>query len=244
MILEELLDHTAKDLLDDRTDLVDGEPDSLFSDEVIVRYLAAAEERLCRRAWALVDIGHAQAGVLTLVEGKTLYTLHPSVLRVLTATPTDEEFPLHRTTDARLVAYRGESPDYFDVNASDTIAPGRPLAFTTDAGTRRLRLFRTPSADEAGLKLVLQIARLPVCKLDVAKVKESPEVDAQWHLDMCNYAAGKCLLHPNVDSQQRADGKRMVDDFERAVRECRQERERAWHAEPRPQFSSSTARCG
>src|SRR3990167_9151445 len=58
--LEELLEHIGA-YLDDRHDLVDGDPDELWSDALIVRFLNQAQRIHARRAWSIVDKGHATA---------------------------------------------------------------------------------------------------------------------------------------------------------------------------------------
>lgn len=237
----DLLAYVASEFLDDRTELLDGEPDSLWSNKTLVRYLNAAQERLARRAWLLVDIANPVAGVIPLVEGKTVYTLHKSILRVLDATFDDAVVTLPRSTDADMRGYMPPSPDFFDVNALSARTPGNPLAIATDVGSHLLRITPAPDEDQAGLKLYLRVARLPVCPLEHDKPKGEPEVDEHWHLEMCSYAAGRALQHPTADSNQKTLGKGMVDDFERIVREARQERERAWASEPRPEFCSSTS---
>lgn len=237
----DLLAFVAGEFLDDRTELLDGDPDSLFSNKTLVRYLNAAQERLARRAWLLVDVGHAQAGVIVLVEAKTLYTMHKSVLRLLDATFDDAVVTVPRSTDADIRGTLPPSPDYFDVNTITARTPGDPLAIATDAGTRLLRVTPAPSADQAGMKLYLRVARLPVCPLDAKDLKGEPEIDEQWHLDMCKYAAGQALQHPTADSNHKTLGKGLVEDFERVVREARQERERAWSSPPRAEFCSTTA---
>lgn len=237
----DLLAYVASEYLDDRTELLDGDPDSLWSDRTLVRYLNAAQERLARRAWLLVDIGHPKAGVITLVTGKTVYTWHQSVLVVLDATFDEDVVTLPRSTDADIRGALPPSPDFFDVNTVTARTPGNPLAIATDVGTRLLRVTPAPAADQAGLKLYLRVARLPICPLEHDKPKGEPEIDSQWHLDMCHYAAGMALQKPTADSSQKTQGKALVDDFERVVREARQERERAWASPSRPEYCSSTA---
>lgn len=241
MNVQDLLAYTAAEFLDDRTELVDGEPDSLWSSKTLTRYLNAAQERLCRRAWALVDIGHAQAGVITLVEGKTVYTLHKSVLRVLGLTFDTGVVPLPGMSDADIQGAVVPTTDFFDYITVTARTPGNPLAFSRDAGTRLIRVTPAPAAAQAGLKLYLKVARLPTCPLEHDKPKQCPEVDEQWHLDMCRYAAGCALTHPTADSQQKTLGASLKEDFERVVRELRQERERAWSSIPRAEFCSTTA---
>lgn len=242
MNLGELLTHTANEYLDDRTDLDDGDDDSLWSDKTIVRYLNEAQRILCRRSWVLIDIGHPVAGVIVLQTGKEDYPLHKSVLRVYKATPTDTDLALARTTDSRLSYASPANPEFFDVNTPTTATPGRPLAITSDIASRTVRVFPVPSSVEAGIRIELKVARMPVCFLDVTKKAESPEVPEEWHLDLCKYAAGQCLTrHADVDAELRSVGRSLLDDWERALKEARQERTRQEYAEPRPRFASSTA---
>lgn len=236
----ELLAYVASEFLDDRTKLLDGDDDSIWSDKTLTRYLNAAQTRLARRAWLLVDIGNTTAGVITMVTAKTVYTLHRSVLRVLDATFDDAVVPLPRMADADIRGVLPPTPDYFDVNTVTARTPGVPLAIATDVGTRLVRVTPAPASDQAGFKLYLRVARLPLCQLDHSKPKGEPEIDEQWHLDMCRYAAGMALQHPTADSNHKTLGKGLVEDFERVVREARQERERAWAAPSRPEFCSTT----
>ena len=213
MNLGELLTHTAKEYLDDRTDLDDGDDDSLWADKTLVRYFNEAQRILCRRSWVLIGIGHPVAGVITLQAGKENYPLHKSVLRVYKATPTDTDLALARTTDGRLSYASPANPEFFDVNTPTTVAPGRPLAITSDIASRTVRVFPAPSSTEAGLKVELKVARMPVCWLEVGKNNESPEVPEEWHLALCQYAAGKCLTQSSsADAELRSVGRDLLSD--------------------------------
>ncbi len=243
MKLSELLEHTASAFLDDRTDLLAGDPDELWSDKVITRYLNAAQERLCRRSWVLIDIANPTAGVITLRTGKALYPLHKSVLRVYSATPEDTDIPLGRTQDERLrwLPSALTDPQHWGEAFPFTTSQGRPSSFATDAASRVMRVYRTPSTVENGLKLGLKVARLPSCSLDVADKDNSPEIPEEWHLDLCTYAAGRCLQQPSIDSTNRTLARELLAQFEVVVKEARQERERQEAAPERPVFASTTA---
>ena len=245
MKLEELLEHTAKDFLDDRTDLVDGDPDELWSNKVVVRYFNEAQRRLCRRAWVLVDTSHPQAGRIVLATGKTLYPLHKSVLKVLAVTPTGQLAPLAHSTDARLAGRLPEDPDDFDASLVEPITPGPPLAISTDAGTRLLRVAPAPAVAQNGLVVALKVARMPSCDLTIDKMDAEPEVPEEWHLEVISkYAAGKCLTHPNVDDSAKTEGRRLLAEVEAAIHEARQERIRLWSAPSKFWFASTTACLG
>lgn len=244
MRLDELLEHT-RTYLDDATELLDGDPDILWPDTLIVRYLNEAQRILTRRAWVIIETGVAPAGVITLVTGKALYPLHKSVLRVFDATPTTQTSALGRGTDAQLRNPNPTAGDAFDVgeaaSRAGTTETGAAIAFATDAGSRMLRVYRTPTAAENGTQVVLKVARMPVCYLDVNELTKSPEVPEEWHLELCSYAAGRCLMQPNIDSQSKADGRELLAGFEKLVKEARQERQRAEMGTGRWAFASTTA---
>lgn len=247
MKLSEMLAHVGGDLLDDRTALLDGDNDQLFSDELITRYLNQAQKILCRRAWCLIETGIAPAGIITLQVGKVLYPLHRSVLRVLDATPTTQTAPLGRADDVNLRNPYPPSSDAFDIGEQAAIAgttlaiPGAPLAIATDTGSRTIRVAPPPAAAQAGLQIVLRVARLPICDLDVSKPDASPEVPIDWHMDMCEYAAGKCLKQPNVDATSKGEANDMLARFDALVLEARRDRQRAGLGGDRWGFASTTA---
>lgn len=247
MNLEELLEQTAKEHLDDRTDLIDGDPDELWPDTTLVRYMNEAQRILCRRAWIIIETGIAPAGQIVLVTGKTLYTYHKSILRVFDATPDGQLTPLGRADDINLRNPYPPSADAFDVGQAAAIAantlniPGPPLAVASDAGTKQLRVAPAPSSDQNGLIVNLKVARMPICFLDVEKMDGVPEVPEEYHLWLCDYAAGRALTQANVDGQAKADGRELVTGFMQNVKEARQDRQRANLGGDRWAFASSTA---
>lgn len=239
MTLEELLEHIGA-YLEDRQELVDGDPDELWPDALIVRFLNQAQRIHARRAWSIVDEGHSTAGVIVLKTGVVTYPLHKSVLRVLSAVPSDQDWVLGLSSDAALRMAQPKLDAPYDLNGTET-ETGRPLAFATDAATRSLRIYRTPTSVENGLKVILKVARLPVTWLMIDDMQGEPEVPEDYHLDLADYACGRCLMQPNVDGQGKTDGRELLANFNEAVLEARRDRQRAW-LEPGPWvFASSTA---
>ena len=88
MTLDDMLTYTASELLDDRTELVTGDNDDLWSDEYLCRQFNEAQKILARRAWVIIEYGTTPAGSITLRTGVSVYPLHKSVLRVYDGTPT------------------------------------------------------------------------------------------------------------------------------------------------------------
>lgn len=248
MKLADMLTHTASELLDDRTELATGDNDDLWSDAYLVRQFNAAQNLLCRRAWAIIEYGKAPAGVIVLATGKSLYTWHPAALKIFDATPSTQVAPLGRTEDVLLRDPTPAGGDAFDVGEAaareDTALTGATLAFATDAGTRQLRVYPTPTSTQNGIVVSLKIARLPIDELTLDDTEAEPEVDAQWHLAICEYAAGKALTLPNVDADQKSEGRRLLAEFAETVRLARQERIRAEAGGDRWAFSSTTSLCG
>lgn len=248
MVLSELLDYVASVYLDDRTDLIDGDPDELWSDATIVRFLAEGERIICRRAWSIIEYGVAPAGVITLQTGKILYPLHPSVLRVYDATPSIQDGPLGRGSDLGLRDPVPPDADAFDRGEAASLAgittepPGAAVAFASDAATRTLRVWPAPAAAQSGVQIFLRVARMPINALSLDNLDASPEISEEQHMALADYAAARCLLFPNVDSDQKAEGRLLLADFHRQVREFRQDRQRAERDNSRWAFSSTTAR--
>ena len=243
MKTSELIQFVAKDLLDDRTDMLSGESDELFSDATIIRHLAEAERILCRRAWVLEDNGSVcgtKASRIQLVENRTDYQLDKSILFVKSVRLSDSDIDLVR------VGYEDNRPrghftgaaalDYWDVNSSYVENPGRPGRFSTDMGTRVIRVRQKPDATAAALKLNLVVVRMPINPISTTTPDASPEVPEDFHMMLGYYAAGKCLTMPTVDAELRSLGKSYVADFNAAVLEAKRDRQRLQQSEPRHRF--------
>ena len=256
MRLAEMLEHTAQALLDDRTDLVSGTGDELWSDAFLTRMFNEAQNLLCRRSWAIIEYGKPPAGSITLRAGVSLYPLHPSILRVFDGTPTLQTAPLGRTEDINLrdtslvTPYPADAFNAVELGSAASLAggsatlSGAPLAFATDAASRTLRVFPPPTSVQEGLRVVMKVARLPICPLSLDDTNAEPEVPAEFHEALCHYAAGRALVLPNADSAWNAEGRRLLAEFDETVRQARQERQRAEASSYRWNFSSSTATLG
>jgi len=253
MTLDEMLVYTASEFLDDRTDLVDGENDDLWSDDYLVRQFNEAARILCRRSWAIIEYGTVPAGSITLRTGVSVYPLHKSVLRVFDGTPTTQSAPLGRSEDINLrdtsvvTPYPADTFNAVELGSAASLAggsatlSGAPLAFASDAASRTLRVFPPPTVDQNGLKVVMKIARLPINELTLDDVSAEPEVPTEFHMALCHYAAGRALVLPNVDADQKVEGRRLLAEFDQVVREARQERQRAEASTYRWNFASTTA---
>ena len=234
----ELIEYVAKDMLDDRADMLSGESDQLFSDDVIAKRLAEAENILCRRAWVLEDTGASCATRIQLVENKTDYQVDKSVLFVKSVRLSDSEIDLKRVgyddNRARASLFHMDSP--WDVNSTYVENSGRPSRYSTGVGMRTIRVRQKPDAASSLLKLHLIVVRMPINAISVANGDKSPEIPEEFHMDLASYAAGKCLSLPTLDAAQRTAGRELLADFDARVKEAKRDRQRWQQSMPQHRF--------
>lgn len=250
MNLEELLEYTAEQYLDDRTDLVDGDSDELWSDSFLVRQFNEGQRILANDAWCIIEYGVAPAGIVTLQTGRELYPLHKSILKVYDATPTTQPYPLGRTDDAKQRMPYPPHMDAFALGEAASLAgstlnqPGVPISISTDPASSTMRVSPAPSSDQNGVQVIMKVARLPIKWLDLAKPNECPEIPEDWHIAICEFAAGKALTLPNVDADQKVEGRRLLDAFDDTVKKARRRRQRMEINDSRWGFNSQTSQLG
>lgn len=234
----ELIEYVARDLLDDRTDMLSGESDEVHSDDKIARFLAEAENIMCRRAWVLEDAAASAVTRIQLVEGKNEYRLDKSVLHVKYVRLSDSDVDLCRAgyETARPRGYMTHPDGAWDVNYPYIQTPGRAERYSLDIGVRTLRLDRKPDADAAMLKLHIAVVRMPLKPISASCPDASPEIPEELHSDLGLYAAGKCLALPTIDAESRTRGKELMSDFWAAVAAARLDRQIISHSEPRTYF--------
>lgn len=233
MKTSELLDHTASVLLDDRADLLEGESDSLWKDETIVRYLNDAQEKLCRWAWVLedksiqsIDQANNKICEITLKEGRTDYSVSKSIIRIKSVRLSDSDVDLRNVSydDNRVIAYGNNYADYWDVNQISIASNGRPRLWSADMGNKVLKVRNAPDTATALLKLHLVVVRMPVKPLSVRDMEREPEVDPEYHLRLCEYAAAKCLESQTVDADRRQNAKDWLAEFDEEMENAYKEK--------------------
>lgn len=235
----ELIDLVASDMLDDRKNLISGESDVLFPDSLIARYLAEAERTLCRRAWVLEDAGASAATRIQLAAGKGEYPVDKSVLFVKAVRLSDSDLDLVRVGyNGNRVSSAIKDSEPWDVNYAYVENPGRPSRYSTDVGTRVIRLRQKPDAASALLKLYLSVVRMPLAPISAENGSGTPEVAEEYHLDLALYAAGKCLNRPTVEAELRTLGRQWIKEFDERVAEARRDRNRFTQSEPQHHFGA------
>lgn len=238
----ELLDHLAAHVLDDRAEMLNGSPDELWSDEVLIRWLNEGARELCRKAWVLEDVAHPTAGTIALVAGTKEYALHASVVRVLSARLSDTD------VDLLPVAYDRIRPQMDALTPLDDflyptypyVEPSnRPQVYATQVATRRIRVRPAPDATTvaAAPSLLMRVSRMPIVELAASEPNREPEIPAEFHLSLTDYAAWRALTIPAADAALRSLGAgEYKPKWLTTVNEARRERERAEMAHPTWRF--------
>lgn len=225
--------------LDDRVSRLSGVSDELISDELIVTFLNEAQRRLCDEAWVLEDLKTPEVCQIQLRENVTDYALHPSILGIKSVRLSDSDLDLSRVNyyDNRLHLTQGdEDGSFWDTSAVTTESAGRPSRWSSDMGTRALRVRLKPDSVAAPLKLKLAVVREPVCVLDVSNPEACPEVEPKYHLAMIKYAAGNCAVGGDVDIAMVAKGRGWIKDFEAELERAKRFKRRLQNAPPRYRF--------
>lgn len=235
MTLDELLSELRENILHDRSDRVEGTPDYLWSDATLIRYINESERRFARRGLVLRDNATPEATQVTLVAGQANYTLHPSVLAVISARLTSETRDLTRTGHSALDGYRPPTDAIVDTSYATGLLPGKPLAYATDeaialddSGTLQnvsIRVYPEPTADYAEQVIQLRVLRMPLRRFTVEDLGQEllPEIPEDHHLEMLDWAAYLALRIVDVDGGMPARAAEFRDSFEIHVRQARTE---------------------
>lgn len=228
MTLQELLDELRGNLLRDTSTLKNGPPDHYWSDESLVLYINNAHRRFARRALCLRDDTTPEVVQFNLVAGKNVYTLHPSILRVMSARHQDSNVDLVRITHMTSFTFSNPNTDYLDYATTST--QGEPKRFATDEGVEvgdehQVRMFidPTPNADQTDKIINLRVIRLPLEPLTIDGLTADAEIPEDWQLDMLEWAAWRALRNWDVDAEAVEKAERHRKRFDEAVAECLKE---------------------
>lgn len=199
MKLQDLLTELRENILHDRTDQVAGQTDRLWDDTTLVRYIDEAQNRFARVGLVLRDATTPEVTEVTLVTGQDTYTLHDSVLGVLSARYSTDEVDLQRLDHPAIGGQPRIVDGLFDPAQVGLLPPGKPIAYTTDEqiaadsedrwSAVHLRVYPIPTADYAGDVVKLRVVRLPLEPLCSTRLSAQPEIPAVHHIEMLDYAA-------------------------------------------------------
>jgi len=231
---QELLNHLSKQILRDRPSTVTGGVHTpLWSNETLVLYLNQAQNLFARRTYCLIDSSTADplgvdpvpgaATQFDTVAGTAVYSLHASVLTVLSARLSTSTSDLSRVSHDELrPSYAPSLYPWPDLSTPP--ANQQPRMYSTQEGTKKIEFGPTP---DAVYTIILRVARLPLSPLSTSDLTASPEIPEEYHLDLCDWAAYLALSEPEVDGNAADRAAEYRGRFMDALRMARQDLHRS-----------------
>ncbi len=232
MNLRDLLSELRENILHDRSDRVEGQSDRLWSDATLVRYINEAQRKLCREGLVLRDGSTDAATLVTLATNTAEYTLHESVIYVVSARLAGEEADMKRIGHEAL-RMNAHAPDnrIWDTAGWQVLQPGKPTAFSTDEELRandtgslntiRLSVYPKPSSDYDAETIRMRVVRMPLQDLTKCNHEEVPEVNPDFHMSLLDWAAHLALRIQDVDAGNSSASERHKKAFEETVYRAR-----------------------
>lgn len=243
MKLSDLLSELRENILHDRSDRVSGSTDYLWSDETLVRYINEAQNRFARKGLVLRDGTTPEVCEVTLATNTDTYTLHPSVLAVISVRHEDDTYDMVRTGHSTLGMYQTPDTPYWDPSTYTALPPGKPLVWNTDEqvladdydslSTVQLRIYPKPSSSYNSDKLKLRVVRMPLEQLVATRLSAVPEIPSAHHIEMLDWAAYLALRVADIDAGAPVRASEFRETFEQHVRQARREAMRKMFA-PQP----------
>lgn len=229
MKLSDLLDDLRDNILNDRGTST-GDDDKLWSDATLIRYINEAQRRFAKRSFVIRDSRNTEVVDVTVLEGVTEYDLHPSIIAVISAKIEDATTDLIRVGHTVLGQYTTQNSVIYP-SAFEQASPAAPMAFATDetlvedddgtVATVSMRVFPTPRAEDAGTVIKMRVVRMPLDDLTTANRNAIPEVPADHHMEMLDWAAYLALRIVDNDAGNAKRAQEFANSFESHVVEAR-----------------------
>lgn len=230
MELRELLDELRGNVLRDVSTVVNGDPDELWSDATLVRYLRDAEEKFVAGTLCLRDSLTPAVSTITLVSGQADYVLDKRVIDIYNAQFIGADNNRTLLTPSSYGTRAGSLGELTpNVAMCDPQETGQPRLYYTDRDTGMVGFYPIPGDDQVPYTIRLQVARRPLNPLNANDLDASPEIPDEYHLDLVEWACWRALRNHDADidgdpaniaivmARASAHKKR----FEEAIAECK-----------------------
>lgn len=194
---QELIDYTRNSVLKDTA------LPPLWSDDLLLLYLNEAERLFARRTHALLDDSSPFTSITTQV-GVPEYSLNKSILFVYSAIIPGQSRPLQDRS-------RAFFPNYLPTSV------GMPRWYAMNEADKTVRFMPVP---EAVYTVALRVARLPLRDIDY---ETSPEIPEQYHVDLAEYVAARCLNVNDVEGINVAQSDMFMKSWGRRLSEAKNE---------------------
>lgn len=242
MNLGDQLEELRYNILRDRSDLIAGDSDSLWSDTTLLRYIKDGERRFARQSLILRDSTTAEVTQVRLKLGVQTYVLHPSVISVISSsyTPVNAtQYDLMRSGHSLITQMVPNEVLQFDpANPwSAQLPPGPPIAYFTDETlvfARQARVtfsvYPVPSATEDGTTVFMRVIRMPMTKYSLDSLDRESELPEDYQLDALEWAAYRAQRTWDGDAGAPTNAAQHKSAFDDAVVAAKREAKRKMFA--------------
>jgi len=173
----------------------------LVTDEAIIGWANEAEREACIRGDLLLDTTEA-AGLTTfaVTPGTAVYSLHPKVLRIASAT-----FTRDGITRPHPLELKGL--DWMERTHMGAYQAARPCVLADD-GRHNIHLWPMPGI---GGTLQLRLYRLPL--QDMADPDDEPEIAEHLHLGLIDWILYRAWSRPHADMEDQPKAGNALGEF-------------------------------
>lgn len=238
MTLAEQLYELRTNILRDRSDLIVGNDDSLWSDETLLNYIKDGERKFARGTLVIRDGTTPNLTRVKLKNGVKTYPLDKSILAVLSAKFNDRQSDLVRSGHAMVTL--SQPTTYFEFNplADYHIPPGVPVAYYTDETLVfnsqqgvNLSIYPVPGPNEDGLYVFMRVVRVPVTGYGLNCLERESEIPEDYQLDTLEWAAYRAQRTFDGDAGAPTSADAHAAAFAKAVTDCVRDMKRAEFAQ-------------
>ncbi len=176
--------------------LNDASIDGMFTDTTLYGYLSEGQDKFCEDTGYFTDLSNFS---LTLQSDVAVYPIPDRIVQILDIW--DGTRKLCKVLTGEVVQVSQEGP---------------PASWQTDQETGVIKLFPTPTSEEHGDKLVLQVWRHSL--EDLAVAENDPEIPPRFHRACIEWASYKAFSHHDMETQdpvKAADHKAAYESYAR-----------------------------
>lgn len=206
MTLRELMVHLRYSVLRDTAS------PTLWTDAELKAFLNEAQVNFARRTFCLLDDSSSFTTILT-APNTPQYALDPRIIRIQHAAVAEYDPETQEQTSW------GTLRDGTRGQVSRAGWTGRPVLYTTQTATHRLRLWPVPDA-EYSIELV--VARTPLSKLEI-ETDECEIPGEEYQLALCDYAAWRALKNNSPEGAQMVPAADFRAAYELVVRDAKRD---------------------
>jgi hypothetical protein len=237
MNLGQQLTELRFNILRDRSDIIAGDSDSLWTDETLLMYIKDAERRFARQSMILRDGDTSAITLVKLEANVSNYPLDKSIIAVISSRYQLDSYDLPRAGHSLL--YQLNAPEFLNWNDAlqAQYPPGKPIAYYTDetlvyAGSNRvtLSIFPVPSATENGNTVKMRVIRVPTTCYDRDHLDVESQLPEDYQLSALRWAAYLAQSTFDADAGAPTSAADHKKAFDEAVKDAVKERKRMMFA--------------